>query len=154
MCIGYYGNAIASLCWHKNNNNSNTDDVLWHDNVLPSHWIIIIIMDFVLWGSIRNEGSWNVWLYSVPPSPLVSTLKEGSILAVHCIFPFDLQFAATHACFCKDIYYDAFTFYVAWECEKATLNPIWPVRLKLKLNRFPNHIWMKLETDLNKSDFM
>ncbi len=49
----------------KNNNNSNTicntAVVLRHDNILPSRWIIII-MDFILWGSGRNAGSWNVRL--------------------------------------------------------------------------------------------
>ncbi len=34
---------------------------------------------------------------------------------------------------------DVFTFYVAWGCEKAMLNPIWPVRLK-RISR--NAIWI------------
>ncbi len=38
---------------------------------------------------------------------------------------------------------DVFTFYVAWGCEKATLNPIWPSRLKW-ISR--NAIWIGFQT--------
>ncbi len=38
---------------------------------------------------------------------------------------------------------DVFTFYVAWGCEKATLNPIWLVRLK-RISR--NVIWIGFQT--------
>ncbi len=49
----------------------------------------------------------NVRLYSVLPSPLVSKLKEVCTLAVglYCLFPLDLTFATTQACFCTDVHY-------------------------------------------------
>ncbi len=124
---------------------ANANVVLQHDNMLPSRWIIIFIMDFVLWGSGRNAGSWNVRLYSVLPSPLVSKLKEMCILAVYCLFPLALQFATTQACFCKDIvfYKNVFTFYVAWKREKVRPNPIWLFRQK-RICR--NAIWIGFQT--------
>ncbi len=138
MCIGYYGNAIASLCWHKNNNNSNTDDVLWHDNMLPSHWLSSCIMDLFYEAASETKEAGMCDFILCRHLRWFQPLKEESIIAVHCIFPLDLQFAATHACFCKTYIMNAFTFYVRmWECEKALV--------RLKLNRFPNHIWMKLE---------
>ncbi len=59
---------------------------------------------FVLWGIGRKAGSWNVQLYSVLPSLLVSKLKEVRILAVYYFSSWlALHLTSTQACFCKDI---------------------------------------------------
>ncbi len=50
----------------------------------------------------RNTGSWNVRFYSVLPSPLVSKLNIPAVYCL-CLFPLDMHFATTQACFCKDI---------------------------------------------------
>ncbi len=145
--------AMSLRCYAsaKNNNNSitvcNTAVVLRHENMLSSRWIII--MDFVLWGNSRNAASWNVRLYSVLSSPLVSKLKEVRILAVYCLFPLDLQFQQ-HKLVSEKTFImfsiqmsDIFMFYVAWKHEKSRLNPIWPVRLK-RISR--NAIWIGFQT--------
>ncbi len=123
---------LHCYAYAKNNNTvSNTDVVLRHDNMLTSHWIIMI-MDLILRGSIRNAGSWNVRLYSVLPSLLVSTLNEVSILAVYCLVSVwytvrnnTSLFLQRHLlCFLQKTS-DVFMFYLTRECEKAMLNPIW-----------------------------
>ncbi len=74
---------VMSLHCHayaKNNSNSNAVDVLSHDDILPSQLHCIII--FCLVRQQQNAGSWNVRIYSVLPSPLLSKLKEVHVVVV------------------------------------------------------------------------
>ncbi len=79
---------------------------------------------------------------------LLSKHKEVRILAVYWFFsPAYLHFnklvsAKIFSMFSAKTS-DVFTFYVSWGREKATLNPIWPVTLKL-ISR--NAIWIGFQT--------
>lgn len=109
-----------TLWWYvcaKNNNKSNTDVVLQHDDMLPSRWIII--RD----NNITSYGAACAALYHAAIS---ASLKEVGRLAVYCHFTLDFLFTTTKPRFCKEvqhIFYKQhltyFTFYMVWEREKA-----------------------------------
>ncbi len=138
------------LCWYgyanKNNNSnsvSNTDVVLQHDNMLPSHWIVL---HFMRQRQKRRKLECVALFHAVVCRS-----------AVYCHFPLDLHFATTQPCFCKDIlhvFYKQHLMCLRFTCrEKVTLaqktaqNLIWAVRLK-QISRnviwigFQTHIWM------------
>ncbi len=106
-----------------------------------------VVLYFVFWGSGRNTGSLNVRLYSVLPSPLLfyvcffvsATFKtQRGTYTSSILFFFHLTCTSQwHKLVSAKMFSmfsaktsDVFTFYVAWGREKATLNLIWPVRLK------------------------
>ncbi len=131
-----------------------------------------VVLYFVLWGSGRNAGSLNVWLYSVLPTsatlllfiffifilfyflpPLLSKHKEVHILAVYWFNPLDLHFATTQACFCRDVQHvfckNVWRVYVlrgvrTWKSyAKSDLTVQTKSDFqKCDLNRIPNHIRM------------
>ncbi len=121
---------LRCYAYAKNNSNSkavcNTDVVLRHDNMLPSQLRCIII------SSCRNAVS--------------ATFKtqRGTCSSIMCfsVWRHKLVSAKMFSMFSAKTS-DVFTFYVAWGCEKAMLNPIWPVRLK-RISR--NAIWIGFQT--------
>ncbi len=118
-----------------------------------------VVLYFVLWGSGRHAGSLNMRLYSVLPSPLFSffffvsaTFKtqRGACTSGILFFPRLTCTSQRHKLVSQKMFSmfsaktsNVFTFYVAWGREKATLNPIWPSRLK-RISR--NAIWIGFQT--------
>ncbi len=83
-------------------------------------------------------------------SPLLSKHKEVRILAAVYFFFRLTCTSQRHKLVSAKMFSmfsaktsDVFTFYMAWGREKATLNPIWPVRLK-RISR--NVIWIGFQT--------
>ncbi len=145
---------LRCYAYAKNNSNSNTDCNT--DIVLPSWLRCSIIFRLVR----QRQKTQEAWICCFIPccrlrfflfflSPLLSKHKEVCILAVYCFFPLNLHFAMTQLVSAKMFSMfsaktsDVFMFYVAWGREKATLNPIWPVRLK-RISR--NVIWIGFQT--------
>ncbi len=103
-----------------------------------------VLLYLVLWGSGRNTGSLNMQLYYVLPSPLLSFFVSATFKTQRGTHTSSKQFLSHLTCTSQRHKLvsakmfsmfsgktsDVFTSYVAWGHEKATLNPIWPVRLK------------------------
>ncbi len=116
-----------------------------------------VLLYLVLWGSGRNTGSLNMQLYYVLPSPLLcffvsatfktqrGTHTSSKLFLSHltCTSQRHKLVSAKMFSMFSGKTSDVFTSYVAWGHEKATLNPIWPVRLK-RISR--NAIWIGFQT--------
>ncbi len=140
LLLAFVSIAIMLCCYgyaNKNNNSnsvSNTDVVLQHDNMLPSHWIIL---HFMRQRQKRRKLECVALFHAVVCRS-----------AVYCHFPLDLHFATTQPCFCKDIlhvFYKQHLMCLRFTYrEKVTLakklHKIWSERSDW--NRFPE-MWFE-----------
>ncbi len=137
-----------------------------------------VLLYLVLWGNGRNTGSLNMQLYYMLPSPLLCFFVSATFKTQRGTHTSSKQFLSHLTCTSQRHKLvsakmfsmfsgktsDVFTSYVAWGHEKATLNPIWPVRLKFRPFRlfkydrisigFGLTVWTRLKTTAIILSFM